>query len=206
MPRNAFTPPAQIPILKTPSSSMYVFCPSCFVSGYWQLAWSFSGCSGFLLLQSNDKAAAAKRSFHCKHSPYPQQTCLVNPSSCHRLAHASIQSRFQPNCHSPSPSPGFSSRGSQRPEGGAKILKYSIGCFQQPVGQTWNGGHRFQMMGPGTTGPPLATALPTSPIYIDITHTIPTSTPMVQKLLLGLAVECTSHNPGTKRALGQRRI
>jgi len=31
--------------------------------------------------------------------------------------------------------------------------------MQQPVGQTWNGGHRFQMGGPGTTGPPLATAL-----------------------------------------------
>jgi len=42
----------------------------------------------------------------------------------------------------------------------------------------------------------------TYPIYKDNTHTIPTSTPMVQKLLLGLAVECTSHNPGTKRPLG----
>ena len=31
--------------------------------------------------------------------------------------------------------------------------------MQQPGGQTWNGGHRFQMGGPGTTGPPLATAL-----------------------------------------------
>ena len=26
--------------------------------------------------------------------------------------------------------------------------------MQQPGGQTWNGGHRFQMWGPGTTGPP----------------------------------------------------
>ena len=26
--------------------------------------------------------------------------------------------------------------------------------MQQPVGQTWNGGHRFQMGRPGTTGPP----------------------------------------------------
>jgi len=34
------------------------------------------------------------------------------------------------------PSPGFSSRGGQVPEGGATFLKYSIGCMQQPVGQT----------------------------------------------------------------------
>jgi len=26
--------------------------------------------------------------------------------------------------------------------------------MQQPVGQTWNGGHRFQMGRLGTTGPP----------------------------------------------------
>jgi len=26
--------------------------------------------------------------------------------------------------------------------------------MQQLGGQTWNGGHRFQMGGPGTTGPP----------------------------------------------------
>jgi len=38
------------------------------------------------------------------------------------------------------PSPGFSSRG-------AKFLKYSIECMQQPGGQTWNGGT-------GTTAPP----------------------------------------------------
>ena len=57
------------------------------------------------------------------------------------------------------PSPGFSSRGGQKPEGGATYLKHSIGCMQQPGGQTWNGGHRFQMGGPGTTGPSLATDL-----------------------------------------------
>ena len=34
------------------------------------------------------------------------------------------------------PSPGFSSRGGQKPEGGAKFLKYSIGCMSQPGGQT----------------------------------------------------------------------
>jgi len=63
------------------------------------------------------------------------------------------------------PSPGFSTREGQKPDGGAKkqqggtFLKYSIGCMQQPGGQMWNGGNRFQMGGPGTTGPPLATAL-----------------------------------------------
>jgi len=56
------------------------------------------------------------------------------------------------------PSSGFSSRGGQKPERGAKnqkgatFLKYSVGCMQQPVGQTWNGRRRFQMGGPGTTG------------------------------------------------------
>ena len=40
------------------------------------------------------------------------------------------------------PSPGFRSRGGHKPEGGAKkqkgatFLKYSIGCMQQPEGQT----------------------------------------------------------------------
>jgi len=40
------------------------------------------------------------------------------------------------------PSPGFSSRGDQKTEGGAKnqrgttFLKYCIGCMQQPGGQT----------------------------------------------------------------------
>jgi len=35
-------------------------------------------------------------------------------------------------CHqhsSPGPSPGFSSRGGQKPEGRATFLKYSIGCM-----------------------------------------------------------------------------
>ena len=45
-------------------------------------------------------------------------------------------------------------RRGQKPEGGATFSKYSIGCMQQPVGQTWNEGHRFQMGGPGTTAPP----------------------------------------------------
>jgi len=40
------------------------------------------------------------------------------------------------------PSPRFSSRGGHKPDGGAKkqmgatFLKYSIGCMQQPGGQT----------------------------------------------------------------------
>jgi len=42
---------------------------------------------------------------------------------------------------------------------GATFLKYSIGCMQQPVGQTRNGGEPISNWGPGTTGPPLATAL-----------------------------------------------
>ena len=49
-------------------------------------------------------------------------------------------------------------RRGQKPEGGA-FLKYSIGCMQQPVGQTWNGGAPISNGGPGTTGPPLATVL-----------------------------------------------
>ena len=62
--------------------------------------------------------------------------------------------------HQSGPSPGFSSRGGQKPEAGT-FLKYCVGCMQQPVGQTWNGGHRFQMGGGGHhCPPPLATALP----------------------------------------------
>jgi len=38
--------------------------------------------------------------------------------------------------------------------------------MQQPVGQTWNGGHRIQMGGPSTTAPPLATTV------VDGTSTI----------------------------------
>jgi len=54
------------------------------------------------------------------------------------------------------PSPGFSSRGGQKPKGGAKnhkratFLKYSIGCIQQPGSQTWNGGAPISNGGPGT--------------------------------------------------------
>jgi len=39
------------------------------------------------------------------------------------------------------------------------FLKYSIGCMQQPGGQTWNGGAPISNGGPGTTAPPLATTL-----------------------------------------------
>jgi len=58
------------------------------------------------------------------------------------------------------PSPGFSSRGGQKPEGGAKFLKYSIGCMSQPGGQTWNRG--ASISNGGGRAPlalPLATAL-----------------------------------------------
>jgi len=36
---------------------------------------------------------------------------------------------------------------------GATFLKYSIGCMQQPGGQTWNGGTSISNAGPVTTGP-----------------------------------------------------
>ena len=39
----------------------------------------------------------------------------------------------------PGPSPGFCSRGGQKPEGVATFLKHNIGCMQQP------GGQQFQM-------------------------------------------------------------
>jgi len=42
----------------------------------------------------------------------------------------------------------------QKPEGGATFLKCSIGCMQQPVGQTWNGGTPISNGGPDATGPP----------------------------------------------------
>jgi len=63
------------------------------------------------------------------------------------------------------PSPEFSSRGGQKTDGGAEnqkgatFLKFSIGCMQQPVGQTWNGGHRLQMGGRAPLASPLATTL-----------------------------------------------
>jgi len=53
----------------------------------------------------------------------------------------------------------ISQQGGPKTRRGATFKKYCIGCMQQPGSQTWNGGHRFQMGGPGTTGPPLATAL-----------------------------------------------
>ena len=56
---------------------MYIFWPSRFVSGYWQLSQSFSGCSGFLLLQSNDKAAVAYQPFQRQHSSPNQPIWLI---------------------------------------------------------------------------------------------------------------------------------
>ena len=64
------------------------------------------------------------------------------------------------------PSPEFSSRGSKKQKGG-HIFKIQYWIMQQPVGQTWNGGHRFQMGGPGTTGPPLAAARLQVTVYTD---------------------------------------
>ena len=37
---------------------------------------------------------------------------------------------------------------------GATFLKYSIGCMQQPVGQTWNGGAPISNGGAGHHCPP----------------------------------------------------
>jgi len=63
----------------------------------------------------------------------------------------------------PGRSPGYSSRRGQKPERRAKNQKgghkYCIGCMQQPGGQTWNRGHRFQMGGQAPLAPPLATTL-----------------------------------------------
>ena len=47
----------------------------------------------------------------------------------------------------------------QKTEGRATILKYSIGCIQQPGGQREMGGYRFQMGGRAPLTPPLATTL-----------------------------------------------
>ena len=72
--------------------------------------------------------------------------------------------------HTPAtgPSPGFSNRGAKiQKEGpktrrGATFLKYSIGCMQQQGSQTRNGRAPISNGGPGTTAPPLATALTSS--------------------------------------------
>ena len=44
--------------------------------------------------------------------------------------------------------------GGPKTRSGATFLKYNIGCMQQPVGQTWNGGAPIPNGAPGTTGPP----------------------------------------------------
>ena len=62
----------------------------------------------------------------------------------------------------------LAARGVKNQKGGPKtrmeatFLKYSIGCMQQPGGQTWNGGKPISNGGSATTDPPLATALPTN--------------------------------------------
>jgi len=58
--------------------------------------------------------------------------------------------------------PKTRSRG-QKPEGGATFSKYSNGCMQQPVGQTWNWGHRFQVGG-GHYWPPVGDG-PVNQVY-----------------------------------------
>ena len=44
--------------------------------------------------------------------------------------------------------------GGQKPGGGGNILEYSIGCMQQPVGQTWNGEAPISNGGAGHHWPP----------------------------------------------------
>jgi len=61
---------------------------------------------------------------------------------------------FRYDCGEVGLSPGFSSREGQKPEGGATFWKYSIGCMQQPVGQTWNGGTPISNGGAGHHWPP----------------------------------------------------
>ena len=53
----------------------------------------------------------------------------------------------------------FAIGGSKEQKGGGHIFKYDIGCMQQPEGQTWNGGDRFQMGGRAPLAPPLAKAM-----------------------------------------------
>jgi len=61
------------------------------------------------------------------------------------------------------PSPEFSSRE-------ATFLKYSIGCVQQPAGQTWNGGGTdFKWRGgTGSTGPPAGDGPAVTPYTVYI--------------------------------------
>ena len=68
---------------------------------------------------------------------------------------------FSPqNSFGSGPSPGFSSRGGKKTEGGHIFKIMYFGCMQQPGGQIWNGGHRFQMgCRAPVSPPPLATAL-----------------------------------------------
>ena len=44
--------------------------------------------------------------------------------------------------------------GAKNQKAGGTFFKYSIGWMKQPVGQTWNGGGRFQMGGAGKHCPP----------------------------------------------------
>jgi len=52
---------------------------------------------------------------------------------------------------------------------GARIFKIQYWMYAAIGGQMWNGGHPFQMGGPGTTIPPLATALPSHLITTSVT-------------------------------------
>jgi len=63
-------------------------------------------------------------------------SCFNNP-----FLHVCLRGSLKPG-----PSPRFPA-GRPKTRRGATFFKYNIGCMQQPGGQTWNGGHRFQMEG-----------------------------------------------------------
>ena len=49
--------------------------------------------------------------------------------------------------------------GGAKNQKGAHIFKMRYWMYGATRGQTWNGRNSLQMVGPGTTGPPLATTL-----------------------------------------------
>ena len=54
----------------------------------------------------------------------------------------------------PKPVHRISQQGGPKTKRGTTFLKRHIGCMQQPVNQTWNGGAQNLNGGPGITGPP----------------------------------------------------
>jgi len=67
--------------------------------------------------------------------------------------HASVSWNDENKRHLAMPLARISQQGGAKSHKGDHISKHNIGCTQQPASQTWNGGHRFQMVESGTTGP-----------------------------------------------------